>query len=74
MHIRESETENTIKSIVNNVKDWANTINREYSSNIKRKTENEYRRKEAERIAKIQELEKETEINSKISSILSDLI
>ena len=24
MHIRESETENTIKSIVNNVKDWAN--------------------------------------------------
>lgn len=74
MQIRGSETENTIKSIVGNVKDWVKTINREYSSDVKRQIESEYRRKEAERISKIQELEKETEKSSKINSILSDLI
>lgn len=74
MPIRGSESKDTIKSLVSNVRDWAATVSREYSQAAKRQAIAEQRRKEEARIAEIKRIEKEAEMSSTINSVLKDLL
>lgn len=74
MHLRGSSNDSTIKSIVGYVKSWVATVNRDYTASIKQKVTDEYNKKENERIARIEKIEKENHMNAKINSMLSELL
>ena len=74
MHLRGRDDDSTIKSLVGYVKSWVETVNRDYTASIKRKIADEYRKNENERKAEIKKIEKENQMSSKISAMLSDLL
>ena len=74
MHLRGREDDSTIKSLVGYVKSWVETVNKDYMASIKRKIADEYRKKENDRKAEIEKIEKENKMSSKISAMLSDLL
>lgn len=74
MPIRGSESKDTIKSLVSNVRDWTATVSREYSQAAKCQAIAEQRRKEEARIAEIKRIEQEAEMSSTINSVLKDLL
>ena len=74
MPIRGSENKDFIRSLVGNIKDWVATASHQYSEEAKRKAIAEQRRKEDARMAEIKRIEKESEINSSINSILKDIL
>lgn len=70
MPLHRTENADSVKSIMDNVKDWVRTTNHTYSQNQKRKALAEHQRKEAERKAEIDRIEKETAFASMISELL----
>lgn len=74
MPIRGSEGQATIKSLVNNVKDWIATVSREYSQAAKSQAIADQRRKEEARIAEIERIEKEEQISSTINAVLKEVL
>ena len=73
-HLRGREDDSTIKSLVGYVKSWVETVNKDYMASIKRKIADEYRKKENDRKAEIEKIEKENKMSSKISAMLSDVL
>lgn len=69
MPLRGSESEDTLRSIVQNMQQWITEVNVQYNHALKIRAKEEQQRKENERKAEIKRLE---EIDS-ISSILSNL-
>jgi hypothetical protein len=74
MPTRGNPRDDTLKSVVNNVKEWVVIASREYLQQEKRKAIAEQKRKEAERAAQIQKIETEDEMNLKLNSILKDIL
>ena len=74
MTIRGSESRDTVKSIVENVKSWVRDASREYSQAAKQHAIAEQRRREEARMAEIRRIEKETEMSSTINSLLKELL
>ena len=74
MPIRGTESPESVKQIVGNVKDWVITVSREYSAEAKRRAIAEQRRKEEARLAEIKKLEKENEMNATLNAVLKDLL
>lgn len=72
--IRGSENQDTIISLVNNVKDWVVTVTRKYSQEAKRKAIADQKRKEAARIAEIKRIEKEEKMSATINAVLKELL
>lgn len=70
MQLHRTENADSVKSIMDNVEDWVRTTNHIYSQNQKRKALAEHQRKEAERKAEIDRIEKETAFASMISELL----
>lgn len=68
------ESTSTIKTIVNYVKSWVDTVSRKYSQEAKRQAIAEQRRKEEARKAEIKRIEKEAEVNSTINTALKELL
>ena len=58
-----------MKSIVANVEQWVKTVTRIYNNEQKRLVYDEQERKEQERLAKIQQLEKENALASLIAKL-----
>jgi len=69
MHIRTSESTDSIKKIIANVMDWIPKANAVYSAHIKSVAQQEQREKEAARKAEIAKLERENEIAAIIASL-----
>lgn len=61
--------ENSLKSIVTNVEQWVKTVTHIYNNEQKRLVYDEQERKEQERLAKIQQLEKENALASLIAKL-----
>lgn len=74
MPIRGDESKETITQLVGYVKSWVSTVSREYSQAAKQQAIVEQRRKEEARTAEMKRIDKETEMNSTINSILKDLL
>lgn len=68
------ESTSTIKTIVNYVKSWVDTVSRKYSQEAKRQAIAEQRRKEEARKAEIERIEKEAEVSSTINAVLKELL
>lgn len=74
MPLYAEESTSTIKTIVNYVKSWVDTVSRKYSQEAKRQAIAEQRRKEEARKAEIKRIEKEAEVNSTINAALKELL
>lgn len=74
MPLYAEESTSTIKTIVNYVKSWVDTVSRKYSQEAKRQAIAEQRRKEEARKAEIKRIEKELEVRSTINEVLKDLL
>lgn len=74
MPIRGSESQETIKSLVSNVKDWVKTVSKEYSDAAKRQAISEQKRLEEARLAEISRIEKEDALSQNLNSLLKDLL
>ena len=74
MPLRDGETKETIKQVVESVKNWVVTVSQEYSQAAKRQALAEQRRKEETRIAEIKRLESEAEMSAKVNAVLKDLL
>ena len=74
MPLHEEESTSTIKTIVNYVKSWVDTVSRKYLQEAKRQAIAEQRRKEEARKAEIKRIEKELEVRSTINEVLKDLL
>lgn len=72
--IRGSESQETIKSLVANVKDWVKTVSKEYSDAAKRQAISEQKRLEEARLAEIARIEKEDALTQNLNSLLKDLL
>lgn len=70
MPLHKTENADGVKSIISNIEDWVRTTNRTYSQNQKRKALAEQQRKEAERKAEIDRIEKENAFALMISELL----
>lgn len=69
MRLRGNETLQTIKNIASNVYEWVLLVNEMYSNRLKEKAQEEQRKKEAERKAAIEKIEKENELAAIIASL-----
>lgn len=69
MRLRGNENPQTIKNIVSNVYEWIPIVNEIYSTRLKVNAQNEQRRKEEERKAAIEKIEKENELAAIIASL-----
>lgn len=74
MPIRGDERDDTIKTLVENVKNWVATVSSEYSRAAKMQAVAEQKRKEEARLAEINRIEKENKMNSTLNSLLKDLL
>ena len=70
MPLRKSESENDLKSIIENVGNWVHTANQTYNQEQKRKALAEQKRKETARKAEIERIEKEAAFSAMISNLL----
>ena len=66
------ESKDVIEKIIGNVMDWVNTVNNKYSQEIKKQAVAEQMRKEQRRLQEIRRIEKESEINLRISEVLKN--
>ena len=69
MRLRGRENESTVKNIVSTVSEWIPIVNRIYSERLKRNAEEEQRKKESDRKATIEKLERENKLASLISNL-----
>ena len=74
MPIRGTESKESIKQLIENVKDWVATVIREYSQEAKRQALAKQRKKEEARIAEIRRIEQENKMNATINSVLKDFL
>ena len=69
MPIRGSENENTLKTIIGHVEDWAKTTNVAYSKLLKQRAREEQENKERIRKAEIEKLDRDNAINSILKNL-----
>ena len=73
MRLHGTERDETIKTIVKNVNEWVNEVNKKYTSELKERARNEQHQEEMRRTSEIKRLEREIEINGNINALLNEL-
>lgn len=69
LRLKGNEYESLLKDIVNNVYDWVSKVNKIYSAKLVREADDEQRRKEEERMAEIERIEKDNKFADLIANL-----
>ncbi|GEM_PF-330925 len=72
--LKGGESQDIIKSLIRNVKEWSATVSREYSQELKRKAIAEQRKKEEARMKEIRRIEEEERMRSTINDVLKEIL